>query len=333
LVESTIQTGQAENVRTLADGEVHWYLFLQRGDNAPVEITMDADPVAGAGFAIYASVDARALFAGSALADVAPLGQGAQNAGSSAFLSWRGAFDNPGIYYVMVTDNVPGNMNYTITFSGEGLAHPVIAQPITVDAPAGAIQATEAVTAAAGAVAAQPAATPAPAVPATAPTSAPVAPAAPAEADDTDEADEAAAQPSPTATGVAAVPASENLLNPPAAEALGGNWRTLRVGESHWYTFDHSGNGDTVQVWMDVEPNEGAGFHIFSADDAEAIRGGRDPQEFSPIGSGTPNENEPGSLFWRGNFAEPGKFYILVTHGWDSDVNYAIYVAGPGLAR
>src|SRR5690606_11424045 len=32
LAESTIQTGQAASVRTLSDGQVHWYLFLQNGD-------------------------------------------------------------------------------------------------------------------------------------------------------------------------------------------------------------------------------------------------------------------------------------------------------------
>lgn len=81
---------------------------------------------------------------------------------------------------------------------------------------------------------------------------------------------------------------------------------------------------------MDVEPNEGAGFLVFSAADAEAIMAGASIDDFAPVGAGTPNEFEPGYLFWRGVIPHSGTYYVMVDHGWEGDVSYALFASGPG---
>ena len=81
---------------------------------------------------------------------------------------------------------------------------------------------------------------------------------------------------------------------------------------------------------MDIEPNEGAGFQIFSAGDAQSIMAGTNAEDFAAIGAGTFNENEPGDLFWLGNFAEHGTFYVMVRNSGTRDVSYTILGSGPG---
>jgi hypothetical protein len=123
------------------------------------------------------------------------------------------------------------------------------------------------------------------------------------------------------------------LTNPPVSEALSDNWRVLQPGESHWYTFGHRGDELPVHIWMDVEPNEGAGFFVFDEESAQSIFDGADPRDVNAVGRGTTNPVEPGYLFWRGVIENDGTYYILVEHGWTDAVSYAIYAAGSGLAR
>ncbi len=153
----------------------------------------------------------------------------------------------------------------------------------------------------------------------------------PATAHTIDTSIEQAATPPP---GETPVPGEQRqLTDPPVNQALSENWRVLQEGESHWYTFRHRGDNLPVHVWMDVEPSEGAGFHVFDEETAESIFAGADPIEADAIGRGNPNPVEPGYLFWRGVIENEGTYYILIEHGWTDDVSYAIYAAGPGLAR
>lgn len=145
---------------------------------------------------------------------------------------------------------------------------------------------------------------------------------------------EAPAAEIPVETGPMALPYQPDPLTDPAPmvnEALSDNWRTLSVGETHWYYFDHAGDSLPIQIWMDSDPNEGAGFAVYSQRDAEAIMAGANPDDFSAIGHGTPNEVEPGYLFWRGDMAESERFYVMIEHGHAEDVPYTIFSAGPTL--
>jgi hypothetical protein len=129
--------------------------------------------------------------------------------------------------------------------------------------------------------------------------------------------------------GIGAVPGQNVPLSEANAQAaLENNWQVLHEGESRWYTFRHQGDGLPVQIWMDADPNEGAGFRVFSEENAMAVMAGSAPDDVDDIGRGTSNPDEAGDLFWRGEFEEAGTFYVLIEHGWQGDVFYSLYSAG-----
>jgi uncharacterized protein YgiM (DUF1202 family) len=113
--------------------------------------------------------------------------------------------------------------------------------------------------------------------------------------------------------------------NFPIEQALDANQRTLSAGQTQWLTFDQPGNGEPIQIWMSVEPNDAAGFRIYRAGDAEAIIAGASPDDFTDIGRGTSNPNEPADLFWRGDFDESGRFYVMIDNTATRDISYSIY--------
>ena len=49
--------------------------------------------------------------------------------------------------------------------------------------------------------------------------------------------------------------------------------------------------------------------------------------------SGTPNPIEPGHLFRRSAFENPGAYYVMIEHGWTGDVEYTLFASGSGLGR
>jgi uncharacterized protein YraI len=133
----------------------------------------------------------------------------------------------------------------------------------------------------------------------------------------------------PGISGLPSEPASVHSF--PVENALAANWQTLSAGQTRWFTFDSSGDEELIQIWMDVEPNDASGFHIFSESDARSIMAGANPDDFAPIGSGTPNPNESGDLFWRGAFTEHGRYFVMIDNPSTSDASFSIYGVGPGL--
>lgn len=113
--------------------------------------------------------------------------------------------------------------------------------------------------------------------------------------------------------------------NFPIEQALDANRRVLSAGQTQWLTFDQPGNGEPIQIWMSVEPNNAAGFRIYRAEDAQAIIAGAAPDDFTDIGRGTANPNEPADLFWRGDFDQPGRFYVMIDSNATNDISYSIY--------
>jgi len=124
-----------------------------------------------------------------------------------------------------------------------------------------------------------------------------------------------------------------SLDNFPIEQALAGNLRTLRGGQIQWFTFSHPGDAEPMQIWMDVGPNQGVEFRIFREEDAQAIMAGANPDDIREVGRGTPNENEPADLFWRGEFEEHGRYFVMVRSGSTSDVTYSIYGVGPTIGQ
>jgi uncharacterized protein YraI len=134
--------------------------------------------------------------------------------------------------------------------------------------------------------------------------------------------------------GTIALPSqAASPVNFPTAQTLANNWRTLGGGQTQWFTFSHPGDGEPVQIWMDVEPNNAAEFRIFSEEDAQSIMAGADLEEFADIGRGTPNPNEPAELFWLGEFEEHGRYFVMVRNSSTSDVNYSIFGVGPSIGQ
>jgi hypothetical protein len=283
VVDPPVAEGLSENWRVLAEGEAHWYTFQHRGDRLPVHIWMDVEPNEGAGFHVFSEEVVQPVMDGTVNPnDADAIGRGTPNPVEPGYLFWRGTFENPGTYYVMIEHGWTGDVNYSIYAAGPGLGR--AAPP--VDTPVDAEPVDE-----------------------------------PAIVDDADPDGVLPGDPDP-------------LIDPPVSEELGANWRTLSEDEAHWYTFRHRGDRLPVHIWMDVEPNEGAGFHIFDENEAQGVLDGTvDPNDANAIGRGTRNPVEPGYLFWQGTFEEEGLFYVMIEHGWAGDIDYTIYAAGPGLGR
>lgn len=121
-----------------------------------------------------------------------------------------------------------------------------------------------------------------------------------------------------------------SLANPPVGQRLAQNQFVIGPGEIDWFIFKHDGGGQPMHIWMDPEPDEGAGFKIYTQEVGEQIMRGADRKQFTPIGAGTPNPDESGWLFWRGAMENPGRFYVVVEQGWADPVEYGIFAAGPG---
>lgn len=143
--------------------------------------------------------------------------------------------------------------------------------------------------------------------------------------------------PAPTLLpGVTATPTPDTtivVMQAATPEPLDGNWRVIREGETHWYTFQYRGGGLPVHVWMDVEPDQGAIFNILNQQTALSILEGNAPNVVNAIGRSTANPVEPGYVFWRADFPEADIFYVMVQHRGPGNVVYAIHVAGPGVSR
>jgi uncharacterized protein YraI len=134
----------------------------------------------------------------------------------------------------------------------------------------------------------------------------------------------------PPATTLTVQP--DPLIDSPVEQALGRNWRTLQPGQIHWYVFDHPGDETEFQVWLDSEPNDGAGFRLMNEHEARAIMDGANPDDISEFGAGTPNPNESGDLFWEGDFVEHGRFYVMVTNSGQRDIQYSVFGTGPSVS-
>jgi hypothetical protein len=131
---------------------------------------------------------------------------------------------------------------------------------------------------------------------------------------------------------------------PGDALAPGGSWEVLDVGETRWYAFDYSGHhefevvgedGDEeekaiwvasqVEVSLDGEPDEAASFSIWTE---EQVKLWASDEEFEPVGKGTENEFAPGDLSWSGNFAGPGRYYVVVEQQGPEPAYYLLSISG-----
>ena len=367
LVLNDVGEGASRSLTTnwtpLAPGESHIYTFVHDGADQAMNVWMSAVPVNGVTFQIWNTDGLEAVNQDPA---TEPVGQGVPMGEGSGFVTWSGTVAEADTFYVIVTSTGDANTQYLLNISSPALAveQPgAIAEDAAAPAPAAtpdptvAVVTTNALNVRSGPSTLYPVLITVPngtemtvtgrnplntwiAVQLADGTEgwvtrsltsytniAPVVETPPLPA----------ATPDPNATtdpNAPPVPGDDvQLSEAQAEEALGDGWRLLSEGESHWYTFQHQGGDLPVHIWMDIEPNEGAGFRVYTEENARAIMAGSNPDDVDDIGRGTTNPVEPGYLFWRGVFEEAGPFYVMVMHGWQDDVYYSIHAAGPGLSR
>lgn len=108
-----------------------------------------------------------------------------------------------------------------------------------------------------------------------------------------------------------------------------GEWQPLNPGERLWYAFQYTGDGSQIQVRLDVEPENGATFEVWTPDE---IRRWGQGLKVEPIGRGSTDPAAPGALVWSGNFNEGGTYYVVVEHAGKPWTNYYLLtVSGDGV--
>jgi hypothetical protein len=103
------------------------------------------------------------------------------------------------------------------------------------------------------------------------------------------------------------------------ALAIDGQWMPLEVGHEYWFAFSYVGDNEQIEVWLDVEPNEGASFSVWTPEQLRRLGQGED---IDPVGRGNSSDNTPGDLFWAGSFDEGGTYHVRVDHS-GNNTSYA----------
>lgn len=110
-----------------------------------------------------------------------------------------------------------------------------------------------------------------------------------------------------------------------------GEWQPLAAGESLWYAFAYEGDGSQIRVQLDVVPDAGASFAVWTPAEVRHWRAGL---EVTPVGRGSADPSVPGALLWSGNFHEAGTYYAVVEHSGNQPgtVYYLLAVSGDGVS-
>jgi TolB protein len=130
-------------------------------------------------------------------------------------------------------------------------------------------------------------------------------------------------------TATAAVAAQGT--GPDDALVPSSEWQPLNVGDSYWYAFEYAGDGSQIQVRLEVEPAESAGFQVWTPGEIERWRLGL---EANPIGRGSVDPSAAKVLVWSGNFNEVGIYYVVVEHAGNQPGTsyYLITISGDGVS-
>jgi hypothetical protein len=109
-----------------------------------------------------------------------------------------------------------------------------------------------------------------------------------------------------------------------------GTWVELPVGAWHFYGFHEEGDGEDVNVKMEVVPHYGTAFEIWSK---EEVKKWADEIKLEPIGHGSYScnckpEDELGRLNWLGQFTTAGDYFVVVKHEAGPLSHYMLTVNG-----
>ncbi|MFC2015467.1 TolB family protein [Chloroflexota bacterium] len=114
---------------------------------------------------------------------------------------------------------------------------------------------------------------------------------------------------------------SAGLVYPAVASAAGtgpdeallptGEWAQLGAEESHWYAFYYVGDGSQIQVRLQVEPDDGVEFSVWTPE--QIWRWGLG-EYVEPVGRSSVDPYAEGTLAWSGSFNTSGTYYLVVEH-------------------
>lgn len=117
---------------------------------------------------------------------------------------------------------------------------------------------------------------------------------------------------------------------PDDARLVTNEWQALNRGERIWYEFQYAGDSSPIEVKLEVVPEGGASFEVWTPEEVKRWRNG---SEVQPIGRGSPGANDPGVLIWTGSFPIPGTYYVVVEHAGSQPgkSHYLLSVDGDGV--
>jgi hypothetical protein len=133
-------------------------------------------------------------------------------------------------------------------------------------------------------------------------------------------------------TGLVALPAAgASGWGADAATAPVNTWLPLDAGESPWYAFEYAGDGSQIEVRLQVQPEDSAGFVIWTP---ELIARWKLGKQVEPVGRGSDDPFAEGTLTWSGSFATAGTYYVVVEQadGQPGTSYYLLQVEGDGVS-
>jgi hypothetical protein len=309
-------TGSQGDFRPLSD-QPSEFQFLYKGGNRPIQVLLDTNPTGSAGFRVYNDQQWQILAAGASTA--VPLGEGTPDPSAPNALSWQGSAPEAGLYHVQVF-RLSQPAAFWITLLGAG-AGDLLPSSRPTQSPQLAASSSE------------PGSEPGTASPEpTATGTEPVLGGRPAAGGQPAGATQVAA--SPRATRPAAD--SANTLATPAATALPDGKQRALTGAGNFnvlsdqpmeFDFHYLGGNELVKVMVEAKPAGSVAFNVYTQNQWALLAGGVLGVE--PIGRGTANAHEPGSLFWQGASQSSGLYHIQVARV-SRPASFWIALSGPG---
>ena len=117
---------------------------------------------------------------------------------------------------------------------------------------------------------------------------------------------------------------------PHHTDAPAGGWKEIAPGESQWHAFNSQGEGDGIDVLLDIGTDEngtgGLNFRVYTpAQIQEWMKGQAD---VAPIGRGSVNEVLAADLSWRGSFVNSGTYFVVVENTASTANTYSLTATG-----
>jgi hypothetical protein len=134
-----------------------------------------------------------------------------------------------------------------------------------------------------------------------------------------------------TASLAYATGASAAGAGPDEALLPTGEWAQLGAGESQWYAFYYAGDGSQIQVRLQVEADDSAGFTVWTPE--QIWRWGLG-EYVEPVGRGSADSNAAGTLVWSGSFNASGTYYVVLEQdgSYAGTSYYLLDVSGDGVS-